>query len=168
MYRLPELLKAEPSATIYIPEGEKDVDNLRERGLVATTNPMGAGKWSPGMSEPLLGRHVVILPDNDPAGAAHARDIARELNGVAASIRTLALPGLPPKGDVSDWLATGGTAKELEVMATAVEPWKMSQPADDAAALRKAPLRANDCETQTDREFTVEGRGHSIRWLCAY
>ena len=29
-------------------------------------------------------------------------------------------------------------------------------------------LRANDCETQTDREFTLEGRGHSIRWLCAF
>ena len=29
----------------------------------------------------------------------------------------------------------------------------------------QAPLRANDDETQTRREFTLEGRGNSIRWL---
>ena len=29
-------------------------------------------------------------------------------------------------------------------------------------------LRANDDETQTCREFTLEGRGHSIRWLCPF
>lgn len=43
-YRLPELIKAE---TVFIPEGEKDCDNLRKLGVAATCNPMGAGKWRP-------------------------------------------------------------------------------------------------------------------------
>ena len=46
LYRLPELLKAVAAGeTIYIPEGEKDVDNLRALEVVATTNPGGIKKW---------------------------------------------------------------------------------------------------------------------------
>ena len=45
-YRLPELIKAVAAGqTIYIPEGEKDVESLRAIGLAATTNPGGAKKW---------------------------------------------------------------------------------------------------------------------------
>ena len=29
-------------------------------------------------------------------------------------------------------------------------------------------LRANDDETSTYREFTLEGRGHDIQWLCPF
>ena len=116
-YQLPELLNAAAYATIFICEGEKDVDALRARDLVATTNPGGAGKWTPSMSAHLGGRNVVILPDNDEAGEAHARDLITKLAGVAASIRVLRLADLPRKGDVSDWLAAGGTADELERLA---------------------------------------------------
>jgi hypothetical protein len=112
-YRLPELL-ADPVAMVFIVEGEKDADNLGELGLVATTNHGGAGKWRPGISPWLAGRNVVILPDNDEPGRAHARDVAAKLAGVAASVRILALPGLPPKGDVTDWLAAGGDAGDLD------------------------------------------------------
>ena len=45
-YRLPDLL-ADPDATVFIAEGERDCDNLGDRGLVATTNHGGAGKWRP-------------------------------------------------------------------------------------------------------------------------
>ena len=45
LYRLPEVLQAvKQGETIFIPEGEKDVDNLARLGLAATCNPMGAGK----------------------------------------------------------------------------------------------------------------------------
>jgi hypothetical protein len=37
-----------------------------------------------------------------------------------------------------------------------------------ARDLARLALRANDDETQTCREFTLEGRGHSIRWLCPF
>jgi putative DNA primase/helicase len=59
-YRQPELLRAAPYATVYIVEGEKDCDALHERCLIATTNPGGAGKWLPAMSQHLRGRNVVI------------------------------------------------------------------------------------------------------------
>ena len=33
---------------------------------------------------------------------------------------------------------------------------------------RMSSLRANEAETQTCREFTLEGRGRSIEWLCPF
>lgn len=44
LYRYPEHLAADKAQIRFIPEGEKDVDNVRGLGLVATTNVMGAGK----------------------------------------------------------------------------------------------------------------------------
>jgi putative DNA primase/helicase len=113
LYRLPELLAADPSETIFIVEGEKDADNLAHRGLVATTNPGGALKWRPEYRAALRGRHLVILPDHDEVGRTHAADVARALSGVAASVRVMDLPGLAEHGDVSDWLSAGHTIGEL-------------------------------------------------------
>jgi hypothetical protein len=134
LYRLPELVNADPGETVYLPEGEKDVDNLRALGLVATCNPMGAGKWQERFNGPLRHRHVVILPDNDDPGREHAREVAASLNGLAASVKVLELPGLPPGGDVSDWLANGGTAEELRRLAEAAGPWQGGAVPAEAAA----------------------------------
>lgn len=111
LYRLPELRKSRK--IVLIVEGEKDVDALRKLGCVATCNVGGAGKWKPEYNADLMGRDVVILPDNDPAGVEHADKVARVLVGVAKSVKIVALPNLPPKGDVSDWIAAGGTKARL-------------------------------------------------------
>ena len=54
-----------------------------------------------------------ILPDNDAPGLEHARIVAASLYGTADQIKIVKLPGLTTKGDVSDWLADGGTHAEL-------------------------------------------------------
>ena len=113
LYRLPELLAADPSETVYVVEGEKDVETLRALGLVAATNPGGALKWRPEYNAELRGRNVVILPDHDDVGRRHAADVARSLVEVAASVRVVDLPGLTEGGDASDWLAAGHTIDEL-------------------------------------------------------
>ncbi|MBB3176253.1 hypothetical protein FHW64_000636 [Variovorax sp. Sphag1AA] len=111
-YRLPHLV-AKPDAQVFVVEGEKDADALAAIGLVATCNAGGANKWRDELTPHFSGRHVVVLPDNDDAGREHARLVTGKLRGVAAEVRTLELPGLPPKGDVSDWLEAGGTADAL-------------------------------------------------------
>ncbi|WP_165069959.1 DUF3987 domain-containing protein [Paludisphaera rhizosphaerae] len=121
LYRLPELNSAAPSARVYVAEGEKDSDRLGSLGLVVTTNPMGAGKWKATYNASLEGRDVVVLPDADEVGRSHARAVAESLAGTAASVKILELPGLPHKGDVSDWLDAGGTVDELERLADAAE-----------------------------------------------
>ena len=52
-------------------------------------------------------------------GRKHADSVARHLHGTAKSVKILVLPGLPEKGDVSDWLEAGGTAGELQTLAEA-------------------------------------------------
>jgi hypothetical protein len=122
-YRLPELL-GDPDATVFIPEGEKDCDNLGELGLVATCNHGGAGKWRNELSRWLAGRHVVLLPDNDEPGRSHADDVAHKLAGIASSVRVIELPGLPAKGDVSDWIVAGGTPSDLEALVGVTEEFR--------------------------------------------
>ena len=79
LYRLPELVQVDRSRPVYVVEGEKDVDNLLAIGVVATTNPGGAGKWRSEYSAVLADRCVVIIPDNDDAGRRHAEAVARSL-----------------------------------------------------------------------------------------
>ena len=113
LYRLPELVAAKPEATVYLVEGERDVASLEALGLLATTTAGGAGKWRSEYGEALRGRRVVILPDNDEAGRKHAEQVARALTGVAGGVCVVDLPGLPAKGDVTDWIAAGGTPDKL-------------------------------------------------------
>ena len=108
LYRLPEALAA---STVFVAEGEKDCNSLHKIGLVATTNAGGCGKWRPEYSESLRGKHVTILPDNDPPGCKHALAVARSLLGTAASVRVAELPG--PAKDVSSWLGLGHAKDEL-------------------------------------------------------
>ncbi len=109
-YHLPEVLKA---GTVFVVEGEKDCDNLAALGLTATCNAAGAGKWKDEYSQWFREKQVVILPDNDDPGRSHAADVAQKLGPYAASLRVVELPGLPEKGDVSDWLNNGGTVEKL-------------------------------------------------------
>src|SRR3954465_95605 len=109
LYRLREVLTAEE---VILVEGEKDVERLRALGFVATTNPQGAGKWRPEDADTLAGKRRVGLPDNDEAGRKHAGKVAASLRGKATSVKVLELPGLPEKGDVSDWLAAGPDVRE--------------------------------------------------------
>jgi hypothetical protein len=110
-YRLPEW-KDKP--VVYLVEGEKDADALWRLSLPATCNPMGAGKWRAEYNSLFQGKQVVILVDNDEAGERHALDVARHLlRSGAAAVKIVRLPGLPPKGDVSDWLTAGGAREQL-------------------------------------------------------
>jgi len=116
-YRLPALLGAEHD-DVFITEGEKDADNLSMLGFITSTNSEGAddgkkGSWTPELNQYFKDKNVYILPDNDAPGAAHARKVATALTGVAREVHIIELPSLPPKGDVSDWIAKGGTAERL-------------------------------------------------------
>ena len=68
-----------------------------------------------------------ILPDHDEPGEKHAADVAHSLTRIAADVRVLHLPGLPPKGDVSDWLRTGGRPDDLRRMIDTAPVWEPSE-----------------------------------------
>jgi putative DNA primase/helicase len=133
LYRLPELLAAPTDQPVLVVEGEKDADQLTGLGLVATCNPGGVGKWLSSYAVFFRHREVVVLADNDDAGHVHARSVAAKLVPVAASVRILELPDLPPKGDVSDWLAAGGTCKELRQLAAEAPMFSAAVGAENVA-----------------------------------
>lgn len=151
LYRLPELMAAHTDATVFICEGEKDVDRLIELGLVATTNPMGAGKWRDEFSELLQGHEVVILPDNDKPGREHAQAVARSLHGKASSIQIIELPKLPEGGDVSDWLNAGGDADSLCTIAEAAPRWTPTESEEQAKARIAKSKKLDVIELATER-----------------
>jgi archaellum biogenesis ATPase FlaH len=126
-YNLPELIKSNYCILV---EGEKDCGTLRNIGLVASCNSGGAGKWKESYNEYFRGKRIYILSDNDMPGKDHAQMVASSLKGVAESIKVIELPGLPEKGDVSDWIAQGNTKEMLvELCKNAPEwtPTKMSE-----------------------------------------
>lgn len=99
--------------TIFVVEGEKDVDNLGEIGVVATCNPGGAGKWEDSYCEILRDKDIVLVPDNDDAGRKHTQIVGKALQGIVKRVRILHLPDLPEKGDISDWLAVEGNDRVM-------------------------------------------------------
>jgi hypothetical protein len=115
-YNLVGMLE-QPGAPVFVVEGEKCADRLIKLGLVATTNHGGSKNWRPELNRYFQGRNVVVIPDNDQAGQAHADVVVGQLYGVTGALKRLELPGVPEKGDVIDWLFKGGTRRELVQLA---------------------------------------------------
>lgn len=109
-FNLPAVAKAEFCA---ITEGEKDAINLTRAGVVGTCNNGGAGNFKPELAPYFKGKEVAIFPDNDEPGRKHAKAVAQILAPFAKQIRIVEIPGLAAKGDISDFLLTGGDIETL-------------------------------------------------------
>lgn len=120
-YNLPEVIKAK---SIIVCEGEKDCLNLKAMGFTSTCNPMGAGKWRPEYNQYFKGKKVVIIPDADKPGRDHTLQVAKNLKGIAESVKVVELPELPEKGDATDWLYAGGTKEGLIELIKAAPKWE--------------------------------------------
>ena len=162
LYRLPEVSEAIASErTIFVVEGEKDADSLWRIGIPATCSPDGASdigktaKWRMAYSESLGGADIVVIPDHDDAGYAHADAAAKASLGTAQRVRMFTLakhwPDCPKGGDISDWLAAGHTGEELAKLIEAAPDYvpdlrrreeakpgrSRSRPLDDDAELER-------------------------------
>lgn len=103
LYGVPTL-QANPGRAVVLLEGPKDAKRAEALGLLATTNPMGAGNWRPSYTEELRGRAVTIVVDNDKAGWDHGNKVAGDLTSAGCTVRIGAMPGVGEKGDFSDWV----------------------------------------------------------------
>jgi hypothetical protein len=98
LYRLPDLFDVR---RVFVTEGEKTVDMMRDCGVPATCAPGGAGSWRPSFALDLwrLGaRELVVLADNDAPGRTHARQVAASCHAVAE------LPQEPAAGSGEPWV----------------------------------------------------------------
>lgn len=115
LYRLPAVLT---SQLVICAEGEKDCDTLVELGWVATCNVGGAERWLTAYSDFLVGKDIIIIPDNDEKGAKHATMVADSLAEKANSIKVVAMP--KPFKDTTEFVDShsdkGKAAELLRVM----------------------------------------------------
>lgn len=115
LYNLPQVIAAN---TVFILEGEKAVDALGEWGLVGTCTYNGASapgqesKWLPDYNQYFIGKHVILLPDNDPPGYTHMQHVYGQLHNTLSKT-ILTLPGLTEKADFYDWAQLGYTKADL-------------------------------------------------------
>ena len=81
LYNLPAITEAITNGDpIYIVEGEKDADTLTRHGHVATTNPGGAGNFTPAMADTLHdATQIIVIADDDTPGHNHAHHISQLL-----------------------------------------------------------------------------------------
>ncbi|NQW21315.1 MAG: AAA family ATPase [Chloroflexi bacterium] len=129
LYRLPELLAADPERTVMLVEGEKDVDQATQVGLVATTNSRGAKGFQLHHVSWLAGRKVLIVADNDQAGVEGANRKAELLRPHVRSLKVVkCLPGLEDieGGDLSDWLEANHSKTELKALLESLPEWRAS------------------------------------------
>jgi hypothetical protein len=108
LYRLPEIVAAVADGrAIWIPEGERHADLLHGRGHVATTSPMGAGKWRREYADALQGAaRVFVFADDDTPGRDHAEQVARSLHGRVGEVKVVKLySDGETKRDVVDFYA---------------------------------------------------------------
>lgn len=136
LYRLPDIARAkECGLTVYVVEGEKDADTLDRRGLVATCNAGGAGKFYPHYAHQLAGvAKVVVIADDDKAGRPHARAVGAMLAEAGLDVR-VALPAAGCK-DVTEHLAAGHTLSELRPLPSVDSDRHLGWADLDAVAMR--------------------------------
>jgi hypothetical protein len=72
LYRVEKIGDA---ATVYVCEGEQDVDAIKAAGAAAVCSAMGAGKAHLADWKPLSGKDVIVVADRDVPGCKHARDV---------------------------------------------------------------------------------------------
>jgi hypothetical protein len=158
-YRLPELVAAPLTAKVHITEGEKDADALAELGFVATTNSEGAANWTDDLNERFRDRHIYIHEDNDEEGRKRVQRIARSLDPIAASVRVIRLPRLPPKGDVSDWLQDDPSGARLVKECESTRAWEPSTeptPDDDPSPPPIAPMSKKQADVLIELASVAE------------
>ena len=131
LWRLPEIINAlrtNAEQTVYFAEGEKVVDALVARGLVATTLAGGTASSKredlDDVLAPLTDAKVVVLCDCDTPGREHAQRIATALHGDAASVKLIDIaPDRSDGYDIGDWLEKGHATHELDTLVKDAPEW---------------------------------------------
>lgn len=154
-------LAQRPTAPVVVSEGEKSADAAAQLlpGYVATCWLNGTNSWRKADFSPLIGRDVLLWPDNDAPGVMGMDELAEHLRTLgAASVRVLTLtvfskrPGLDGQAptfaeggewsegdDAADALAKGWTPAHLAELERTGELFALTPTAPDAKPAKAEP-----------------------------
>lgn len=123
LYNLPEVINSD---VIYFTEGEKDADTLKDLGFAGTTTPGGGRglkgyfKKNPALFDPIKGKEIRIISDNDEVGSEYIKQIIENIKGIVKNIKVFDLckvmPNLKKKGDITDVRCAVGKEKTLDFL----------------------------------------------------
>ena len=107
--------------TVFYVEGEKDVETMKELGLIAVTAG-GTGDWKQSFAKYFIGVHdLVIIADNDAPGEDLANTVSRDLRDIVFKQRIIK-PSAFYHGDVTDYIRNErGSRESLLDMVTAAD-----------------------------------------------
>lgn len=150
--------------TVYIPEGEKDVETLERMGFIATTAGGGAkekaSEWKKYQYIDQLTdvKNAVILADNDEIGRVYAGAIAQYLTAGGIACKVVEAPAIysdiQPKGDISDIVGAVGADKAKELLEQAVTAAELYLLPSEASTTEAAPEKP-----RSENPFNVDGQG---------
>jgi len=158
-YDLPEWHNSE---SVWLVEGEKDVETLKTEGVPATTLMGGAGKWRDEYAEYFRGKRVFVVQDKDDPGREGAARIRTELRGVAE--RCLVFEAPDGYKDVTDLYNDGhgvGDLVRYEPAADVFQPvdWEQFEPEEVEWLLEKY--------VPVNRRVIAYGKSGSLKSLWA-
>lgn len=111
-------------SAIVITEGEKARDALAAMNIAAVGTMTGAsGCPCDDALKPIVGRLIVLWPDQDDPGEKHMARVARallELGQPPDQIQRVQWADAPPKGDAADFT---GTIDDIRELLAAAKPW---------------------------------------------
>jgi len=159
LYHVAQLANAD---RVYVSEGEKTTELLRDLGLYATTSSHGSGSAYRSDWTPLTGKDVVLLPDEDMPGEKYIGAVHRrlcELNPTPA-MHLVYLPGLRAGEDVEQWLERLGDG--IDAVA-AIEELVEQSP---SVPVKRANPNGPYTEMWLAEKF-VDQHGDNVRYSCA-
>jgi len=99
-------------ATVIFTEGEKDADTARMLGYIGTTMG-GASDWRDEFKYFFKNANMIIIPDKDVAGTAHAKKVSASLVEVCKSAKVVILP---EGKDLTEWVELGNSDLEALIV----------------------------------------------------
>jgi putative DNA primase/helicase len=172
------LVEAPAGSVVFVCEGEKKTDALRDLGVHAVGTVTGAGTVDQAgrvtsvrcpdddALRPLVGYDVVLWPDNDEVGRRHMQAVARRLLAFGGTALVLTWPDAPPKGDAADFVAAGLGKDELRALyraAVVVEPGG-DEGTEEAPTAVAEQLHLTDLG---NAQRLVRRHGENVRWVDA-
>ncbi len=187
LFNLPAVRAAakDGKTSVYFVEGEKCAKAVIGLGLTATTNSGGAqapgmkGKFNEELASQLAGVHeLIVMPDNDDAGRAHAATVMELARPHVGSVVLLDLarfwPEIKVKGDIANFLEAhpgiDGARKLAEFVVAAKQPQELERvgaapvvEAEKVTAFAKKLKRESDGLLLMD-EKQLDWRNDEIPW----
>lgn len=166
LYRLPELLAADPKLTVAIVEGEKCVHACLDAwpNQPVTTSAGGAAAWASTDWTPLAGRNVSIVADGNEQGHAYAVNVAELLLKLGCKVEVTLSP--LDGTDIADWLETDRAGTPAKVKQYR-RPYPFPDPEDTVLA-EAAEIVAAEEEAIRDEEAEPLRANKHFRLLGIY